>query len=145
MKKNKRVALLSLTLAITFLSASFSVSAEDYKKYGTVTLARGGTSKAVVSDYVDTYTGKWWSYCYSVSFVGIPAGIWNQNKIYVRPRTASGASPVADIREYTCYTGGYRDYYEGYGGANLTYILYASMPSGLPNSGVTASFEFASY
>jgi len=60
-EKNRRVALLALTLVITLLCASFSVSAEDYKKYGTVSLTRGGSSKAVVSDYVDTCTGKWWS------------------------------------------------------------------------------------
>lgn len=145
MKKDKRVILLVLSLVITVLCTSFSVFALNEKEYNTVSLTRGGSSRLVATDYVDVYTGSWWSFVRSVSFIGLPSGNWSRNSIVVRARTVNGTYEASDARTYTSCIGGYYPYREGYGGQGVTYTLYASMPSSSPSSGVTTYMEFCSY
>lgn len=145
MKRKSLVLFLSLGLLVSLLGASFSVFAEDYVKTGTVSLSRGGSSKSVVSDYVDQYTGYWLSSVGSVSFIGLPNNTWGGNHVVARARTYNGTYYAGPTKTFYYSTAGYTPYYEGFGGAQLSYTLYASMPSTEQSSGVTALMGFASY
>ena len=140
MKRKSLVLLVSLGLLVCLFGASSAVFAYDTD--GTVSLTRGGSSKLVTYDYVDTDNDFWQVGVLSVSMVGVPIGQWGNNSVTTRARSYDGAYPASVAQTFSSTTGYSVTYYNGYGGLGSWQSLYASMPSSASSTGCTMHFGF---
>lgn len=139
MKVRKRVLVLALTLLITMMGISFAVAASVTN---TVTMSRGGSSQNIGYDFVADYDYLWQGTINSVSFNGLPTGIWGSNSILVRARAADKNTPASNVITFTSTTTKSQNYNPGYGGYGALQYGFSSLPSSASSSSGTASITF---